>query len=153
MKALESKIPPPLVVVVFGLLMWGLASITPRTDIGMPFRAIMVSVFLVLGLLFALSGIVSFRMARTTINPHRPQKATALVITGVYKITRNPMYVGLACVLVGWCAYLGAPVALAGVVGFVLYITGYQILPEERALTELFGDEYRLYQARVRRWL
>jgi len=106
-----------------------------------------------LGIGFSAAGVLAFRRARTTIDPTRPGRASSLVNSGVYRITRNPMYVGLACVLVAWAVFLASPWALAGPIAFVLYIGRFQIAPEERALSELFGSEYAQYRAKVRRWL
>ena len=96
---------------------------------------------------------VSFRAASTTVNPLQPDQASALVTSGVYRITRNPMYIGLATVLIGWSTFLGAPLGLVGVVGFMAYIQHFQIIPEEQALVRLFGAEFEAYQASARRWL
>jgi protein-S-isoprenylcysteine O-methyltransferase Ste14 len=75
------------------------------------------------------------------------------VAGGLYRLTRNPIYVADLTMLVAWAVYLWNPVALALSSAFVLYIDRFQIRPEDRALTELFGDEYRQYTARTRRWL
>jgi protein-S-isoprenylcysteine O-methyltransferase Ste14 len=106
-----------------------------------------------LGGVFSLGGIVAFRRARTTVNPHRPAKATVLVTTGVYRVTRNPMYLGLVFLLVASTVYLSVPLLLFGPLAFVLYIGRFQIRPEERVLAGLFGAEYSRYTSRVRRWL
>tara|TARA_B110000967_G_C18890821_1_gene567245 strand:- start:2157 stop:2525 length:369 start_codon:yes stop_codon:yes gene_type:complete len=110
-------------------------------------------ILLITGFGFAISGMVSFRAASTTVNPLQPDQASALVTSGVYRITRNPMYIGLATVLIGWSTFLGAPLGLVGVVGFMAYIQHFQIIPEEQALVRLFGAEFEAYQASVRRWL
>jgi len=153
MKVLETRVPPPVVALCFALLIWWAADYLPRIAFAPGLKAVMVSLLLVIGILFDLSGLAIFRRARTTINPVRPNKASALVQTGIYKVTRNPMYVGLVFVLGAWCLYLDSPLALIFVAGFILYITLFQIMPEERTLVELFGPEYREYQSRVRRWL
>src|SRR6185436_8035975 len=102
---------------------------------------------------FSIGGFVAFRRARTTVNPMKPESASSLVASGVYRITRNPMYVGLVLVLVAWATFLAAPLALLGPLAFVLYIGRFQIAPEEVALTKRFGTEYADYKAKVRRWL
>ena len=83
----------------------------------------------------------------------KPQAASSLVVAGVYKITRNPMYLGLSLVLVGWAVFLWSAWALLGPVVFVAYISRFQIAPEERVLASLFGSEYSAYKTKVRRWL
>lgn len=106
------------------------------------------------GLSFDLAGLLAFRASRTTVNPLRPERASALVTRGVYRITRNPMYVGMVFLLLAWGVYLAHwPALLLGPVVYMLYLNRFQIAPEERALLGLFGEEYRTYMARVRRWL
>ena len=132
--------------------MWGLmAWVSPSG--GPSWRIAVALAFAVLGVAFSISGAVAFRRARTTKNPMKPQAASSLVVTGIYKLTRNPMYLGLALVLLGWAVFLWSPWALLGPVVFVAYISRFQISPEERVLGTLFGGEYSAYKARVRRWL
>jgi protein-S-isoprenylcysteine O-methyltransferase Ste14 len=94
-----------------------------------------------------------FLRSRTTVNPLKPASASALVTGGIYRLTRNPMYLGLATLLLAWAIYLGNLAALAGVPLFILYMNRFQIAPEERALEARFGAEYIAYRTRVRRWL
>jgi protein-S-isoprenylcysteine O-methyltransferase Ste14 len=108
---------------------------------------------LLVGIGFSVGGVLAFRRARTTLNPTKPEQASSLVRSGVYRVTRNPMYVGLLCVLVAWAVFLSSAWALLGPLIFVLYIGRFQIAPEERALAKLFGSEFADYQAKVRRWL
>jgi protein-S-isoprenylcysteine O-methyltransferase Ste14 len=153
MRVFENKIPPPSVAVVIGLAMWGLSLRLPGVDVDEFARVIATSVAALIGVLFFISGAVSFRRAKTTVNPLKPESASSLVTSGIYRISRNPMYVGLALFLVAWAVYLASPWAFLGVVAFVIYINYFQILPEERALAALFGSEFALYQSKVRRWL
>jgi protein-S-isoprenylcysteine O-methyltransferase Ste14 len=92
-------------------------------------------------------------MPRTTTNPLKPANASALVVRGIYRVTRNPMYLGLAALLAAWAIYLSSLAALAVLPLFVLYINRFQIAPEERALRSRFGAEFEAYRARVRRWI
>ena len=107
----------------------------------------------VAGIAISALGIASFKRAGTTVNPMKPELASLLVSSGVYRLTRNPMYVGLLLVLLAWAMFLAAPLALSGPLAFVLYIGRFQIAPEEVALSKLFGAEYVEYKAKVRRWL
>ena len=107
----------------------------------------------VIGAAFDLSGLVAFRRAKTTVNPMRPQSTSSLVGSGVYRLTRNPMYVGLAFMLCGWAVFLWSWWALPGPFAFAAYVDRFQIVPEERALSALFGADYMAYKHRVRRWL
>ena len=153
MAALENRIPPPLVALVLAGAMWLLALVTPAIAVPSPLRWFVAAALLGVGLAFDVLGLVAFRRARTTVNPLRPQRASSLVMEGVYRRTRNPMYVGMVFVLAAFAVLLAAPVALLGPVGFVGYITRLQIKPEEQVLLRLFGDDYRAYCARVPRWL
>ena len=91
--------------------------------------------------------------AATTVDPRDPGKATRLVAGGVYRLSRNPMYLGLLCTMTAWAVYLGSPWSLLILPIYVWYITRFQILPEEAALHRLFGASYVAYCARVRRWI
>lgn len=130
-----------------------MATYTPNLNIPFSLRVIIALLIIALGAGFALSGAKAFRSANTTINPLKPETSTTLVTTGIYQCSRNPMYVGFALFLLGLAVFLGAPAALLGVFGFVFYIDRFQILPEERALQELFGEDFTYYRTQVRRWL
>lgn len=154
MRYLELRIPPPLVGLIIAAAMWVIASwLPPLLSLPVSIR-LPTAVFLVLaGVAVALSGVISFRRAQTTVNPLKPETSTSLVSTGIYRITRNPMYLGMLAVLLAWAAYLPSVWALLGPVAFALYITRFQIIPEERALHSLFGAAFLEYTTRVRRWL
>jgi protein-S-isoprenylcysteine O-methyltransferase Ste14 len=153
MRALELKIPPPVVALLAALAMWGLSRKSGAPAAPELVRVPLAIAFGLVGAVFDVSGLIAFRRARTTVNPMRPQSASAIVDSGIYRLTRNPMYVGLAFILFGWAVYLGSWWALLGPLAFAAYIGRFQIAPEERALTKLFGDEYLAYKAKVRRWL
>ncbi len=99
------------------------------------------------------TGARAFRRVRTTVNPLHPERASSMVTSGIFRFTRNPMYVGIALVLLGFFLAFGALSAILGLPAFVGYITRFQILPEERILEAKFGSAYAAYRARVRRWL
>jgi protein-S-isoprenylcysteine O-methyltransferase Ste14 len=100
-----------------------------------------------------IAALTEFRRAETTVDPHKPETATALVTTGVYAWTRNPMYLGLSVLLVGWAIRLGTLSPLAGPLLFVPLIQRVQIRVEEHALRVVFGRDYEDYCHRVNRWL
>ena len=155
MDALELKIPPPVVALVLALSMWVVAALTTTLQVTYLLR-LRVSVAVALALLggaVSLAGTIAFRKARTTVNPMKPERASSLVIGGVYRFTRNPMYVGLLLVQIAWAAFLCAPWSLVGPLAFAVYITRYQINAEERVLMSLFGEAYARYKSRVRRWV
>ena len=153
MQALENRIPPPIVTALFGLLMWLTARYTPGLAPAYSVRVMVALLVLAIGVFFSVAGVLSFRQAQTTVNPLKPETASALVRSGIYQYSRNPMYVGFALVLLAWACYLASLFALFGVLGFVLYMNRFQIRPEERALLTLFNSKYPVYQTQVRRWL
>ena len=153
MKFLEHKVPPPAVGLGIGFLMWYLASLVPPFDVPYGVRLGIGLALLVVGQAVAIAGMVSFRRAKTTVNPLKPDKASSLVSSGIFQYTRNPMYLGIGITLVGWAAYLASWLALLGVPLFVLYINRFQVAPEERVMASLFGADYVAYKEKVRRWI
>ena len=153
MRALELKVPPPVVALLVGAAMWFATPQRASLELPLVVRIVAFVVIALAGGATALAGDREFKRARTTINPFKPENSTALVTSGIYRFTRNPMYVGLALVLLGWAALLSSPWALLGPLVFVLYINRFQIAPEERVLSAKFGAAYTEYIARVRRWL
>jgi protein-S-isoprenylcysteine O-methyltransferase Ste14 len=151
--SLELKVPPPVVALLLALLMWLVSSVTAPLEVPFRWRVGAALVLALVGLGFSVAGVTAFRRVRTTINPHKPTAASSLVSGGVYRITRNPMYLGLLLLLLGWAAFLSNPLTLLLLPVFVVYINRFQINPEERALSSLFGGEYAAYKERVRRWL
>lgn len=152
MKALELKVPPPAVGLAIAAAMWGLSTRLPA-GLAVPNPHFAAAVIALVGLTFDILGIVSFRLARTTINPLRPARTSSLVSSGVYRITRNPMYVGMLFLLIAWTIFLASPWTLLGPLLFVLYMNRFQIGPEEKVLEGLFGEDFLDYKKRVRRWL
>jgi protein-S-isoprenylcysteine O-methyltransferase Ste14 len=153
MSALEHKIPPPVIGALVAAAMWGVSAWGPQLSIASVPRYVVVAILVLAGLSFDLLGLLAFRASRTTVNPLKPERTSVLVTGGVYRVTRNPMYVGMALLLLGWAVHLSALLPFAGPAVFALYITRFQILPEERVLMGLFGKDYAAYAARVRRWL
>ena len=153
MQALKHRVPPPLVAGLFAFAMWAISFVVPTVEMNTVARLTLSAATVALGIFFCLAGVVSFRRAKTTVNPLKPEAATALVSSGIYAISRNPMYVGFALFLLAWVMYLSSPWVSIGIVCFVLYMNQFQIEPEEQALKDIFGPEFINYQARVRRWL
>lgn len=153
MKRLENKVPPPIITLLFAVLMWGVSFIVPSIELSLTLRLPLSMLIVALGIFFCIAGVVSFKKAATTVNPLKPETASSLMNSGIYRRSRNPMYVGFALFLLSWGVYLSSPWTLLGIVGFVFYMNKFQIIPEERALTTIFGDEFTLYQSQVRRWL
>ena len=148
---LETRVPPPLVTGVLAIAMWVANRLVPPvSSTAAGARTVVSGGLFALAVLVAWTGIRTFARARTPLNPH---KATALVTGGIFRWSRNPLYLSMVLALLGWAARLGQPWLLLGPVAFVLYITRFQIRPEERALAEKFGAEYEHYRRRTRRWI
>jgi protein-S-isoprenylcysteine O-methyltransferase Ste14 len=153
MSGLENRIPPPIVAAAFALAMRPLAGLLPGWSASFPGQALIAGVVVAAGLGLIAVSIVQFGRARTTINPLNPEAASALVTGGVLRLSRNPMYLGLALVLAGLAVWVGHAAGVLPLAAFVAYITRFQIAPEERALRARFGADFDAYARRVRRWI
>jgi protein-S-isoprenylcysteine O-methyltransferase Ste14 len=153
MSGLELKVPPDVVWLLLAALMWLATAATPGPDVPMTLRAAASGLLAAGGVALIVAARVSLDRAHTTWHPTEPERTTALVTDGAFRHSRNPTYLGMVLVLIAWAVVLASPLALALTVGFVLYLNRFQIRPEERSLTATFGDEYREYASRVRRWL
>jgi len=153
MITLENKIPPLLVAALDAAAMWTMPPATQETAIVHSAWLPISVVALFFGISFCAAGVVSFKLAKTTVDPLTPDAASSLVRSGIYRFSRNPMYVGFAFLLIAWAAYLGSLWSLAGVVAFILYMNRFQIVPEESALSAKFPAEFAEYRLKVRRWL
>jgi protein-S-isoprenylcysteine O-methyltransferase Ste14 len=153
MQVLELKIPPVALFVVFVLIMWAASAVFSATSFPLPGALVVAFVFAFAGAGIAVAGVSAFRRHDTTVNPMKPETTASVVIVGIYRFTRNPMYLGLTFVLVGWAMYLTNLVALLLVPAFVAYMTQFQIKPEERALLAKFGPGFAGYMLAVRRWI
>ncbi len=138
-------------VAACALLMWLVAF--PVFDFALPGREIVAAVLVVVALIVGLPAVVGFRRAKTTVNPLKPEASTALVTGGIYRWTRNPMYLAMLFLLLAWACIVSNWAALAMLPLFVAYLNRFQIGPEERALQARFGAEFESYRRKVRRWL
>jgi protein-S-isoprenylcysteine O-methyltransferase Ste14 len=150
---LELRVPPVVLVIVTAAMMWVAASAAPGLSLPVPYRNVIGIGLAVAGVVVSILGVAAFKHAKTTVNPMNPRSSSALVVFGIYRQTRNPMYLGFALVLFGWAASLSNALALALLPAFVLYMNRFQIEPEERALESRFGPEFVDYKRRVRRWI
>jgi protein-S-isoprenylcysteine O-methyltransferase Ste14 len=153
MPSLELKIPPPIVVVITGLLMWLTPAFMADVLVGYTGCIDLGAMLMLLGIFTDAYAAIMFVTAKTTISPIAPQKSSTLIVNGPFKLTRNPMYLGMAALLLGWALVLENPLALLGPILFVMYITRFQIIPEERILTEKWGELYTAYLIKTKRWL
>lgn len=133
--------------------MWGAARLVPALGFELPAGWIIAASLAVAGLVIAILGVVSFRRAGTTVNPLQPTATSSLVISGIYRWTRNPMYLGMLLVLLGWGVFLANALAILLAAAFVSLMNRLQIGPEEKILAARFGAEFAAYQSTVRRWL
>lgn len=153
MDALEFAIPPPIVMLLVGSLMWLLAYLLPTVMLP-SFCNVWAAIIIGLaGLTCGVTGVMTFHRAGTTSNPGKTAQVSVLVTSGIYRLTRNPMYFGILLILIGWGIYLGTIPSLICAFVFVPYITRYQIKPEEKLLERKFGDAFISYRATVRRWI
>ena len=150
---MKHRIPPPILMLIAAFAMWvlnhGLPLAVWLTRPWNRMGALPVS----LGIAFIVAALLRFRQAETTTNPMDPGKATHLVTEGVFRFSRNPMYLGLLLILIGWALWLGSASPWIIPPLFVLAINSLQIIPEERILGRLFGSEYQAYRQRVARWM
>ena len=153
MQWLELRIPPPLVWLVFAGAMLGVAHAAPGLAFGLPGSPVIALTLAVAGVTMAFAGVLALRGKRTTVDPFHPGAASTVVASGVYRVTRNPIYLGLLLTLAGWAVYLSNACAALLLPAFVAYMTRFQIEPEERALLARFGAEFAQYTSHVRRWL
>lgn len=151
--AFELKIKPDVVLLITAISMWVATLIIPSFDLPVFPRAFIGVLLTLVGICLIQAAGVSFRRACTTVEPTQPDTASSLVISGLYSITRNPMYAGMVLMLLGWATFLLNLASFGLVIFFVAYIWRFQIIPEERALHALFGNKYTTYKSRVWRWL
>lgn len=153
MHFLELKIPPLLLTAIAMTLIVAASLWLPAANVPFPGHRALAVVLFVLGLCTMFTGAVQFRLMQTTLDPRDPSKSTRVVTHGIYRFTRNPMYLGMALMLAGVATWPANLVGCVITALFCLYLTELQIKPEERFLLQHFGDEFGQYMARVRRWL
>ena len=148
---METKIPPPIVTLIFGLPIYFSRGIFQPVEIEYSFY---IGILLLLGgAMILISAVRSFKKDKTTINPLSPEQATKLVTDGIFKYSRNPMYLGMALVLGSMAVFFNLLGGVILITLFCLYITKFQIIPEERAMRDLFLDDFDKYTKVTRRWL
>ena len=148
---IKTKFPPPLVALTFGFLINYTKNIFPKTEIKN--EIIFGSFMIITGLVIILSAIILFKKYQTTITPLNPSNATKLITGGIYKFSRNPMYLGLLLVLLCISIMLNLTGGFFLIPLFILYLNLFQIIPEENAMVDLFKDEFLEYKKKVRRWI
>ena len=153
MPQLELRIPPLVLAAAFAVAIALVSVHAPLLRIPIPGHKYAGAALVIVGLMVSAVGVLQFRRARTTVNPMSPHKASAVVSSGLYRWSRNPMYLGMAVALLGLAVWASALAAYLLVVAFCWYLTLFQIIPEEKALLAAFGPEFAQYMAKVRRWV
>jgi len=149
---MELKLPPAVVFILFGVIMYFLDMYLPFGFFDFFGRNLMIKVLTYLAVLVVIVALVQFYRNKTTVDPVHPSKTSNLVTNGIYKFTRNPMYLAMMLLLLAFGVYLGNAFNTLTVAGFVGYMNRFQIQPEERVLGEKFGKEYNQYLSKTRRW-
>lgn len=150
---MKPVIPPPLIGLIAAMFTWAFAIVLPGLTVSFPAQKLIAIIVGGIGLSIDVISVVAFFKAKTTINPLTPNKTQELVVSGLYRFSRNPMYLGMLLMLIGWTIWLGAPLGAIMIFQFVVIITLLQIKPEETALEAKFGAAYLEYKTRVRRWI
>lgn len=153
MNILEHRLPPPVVALLIALAMIAVAWFRPPGAVDPVIRYGLAGVLVAVAVAFGVPAVVRFRRAGTTSNPVAIDRASVLVTDGIYRYSRNPMYLSVAALLCALAAGLAVPLTALGPLAFVAYITRFQIIPEERVMLAKFGPAYESYRSRVRRWL
>ena len=153
MRKLENTIPPPVVVALLGVIMVIIARIAPLPRWENAWHFAFAGAVMALGFWVLALGFRALRRANTTIDPVNLNRTSALMTDGVYRFSRNPMYLGFALMLLVWALFLAVPWALLGPAAFVGFTSRFQIAPEERAIAARFGRDYDQFRRRTRRWI
>ena len=148
---MNNKIPPPIVTFICGLAIYFSKSFFNQF---FSYSNNIISLFLlILGLLVFLSAVKSFRRQKTTVNPLEPRQASSLVTSGIFKFSRNPMYLGMLIILLSMAFKFNLIGGMITSIFFYIFITKFQIIPEEAAMDELFGNEFIDYCKKTKRWI
>ena len=150
---LDLKVPPDVVALVVAALMWLIAAVTPSLAVPSAHLVPAAVALLVVGLTLIVAARVGFARVGTTFSPVAPGRSECLVTTGVYRLTRNPMYLGTLIALLAFAVALSNAFAAVASALYAVYMNRFQIAPEERVLRERFGLAYEEYASRVRRWV
>ena len=148
---MNNKIPPPIITLICGLGIYFSRPLFPKYSyISID---IIAALFLLLGITTLITAVLSFKRQSTTINPLQPEKASSLVVSGIFKYSRNPMYLGMLLILISMTINFNFVGGILIIFVFVAFITKFQIIPEEIVLEKLFGEEFIRYKKKTRRWI
>ena len=153
MNALALKVPPVAQVIITAAAMYGVSKMVPALTFSLNGSTALAVGLGVMGMSLGVMGVTQFRIAQTTPNPQALEKVSSLVTSGIYRYSRNPMYLGLVLILLGWAFYLSHFLSFVLLPVFILYMTRFQIQPEEQMMARKFGKTYQAYLNKVRRWI
>ena len=153
MNARALKVPPVAQVIITAAAMYGVSKMVPALTFSLNGSTALAVGLGVIGMSLGVMGVTQFRIAQTTPNPQALEKVSSLVTSGIYRYSRNPMYLGLVLILLGWAFYLSHFLAFVLLPVFILYMTRFQIQPEEQMMARKFGKTYQAYLNKVRRWI
>lgn len=153
MNALALKVPPVAQVIITAAAMYGVSKMVPALTFSLNGSTALAVGLGVIGMSLGVMGVTQFRKAQTTPNPQALEKVSSLVTSGIYRYSRNPMYLGLVLILLGWAFYLSHFLSFVLLPVFILYMTRFQIQPEEQMMARKFGKTYQAYLNKVRRWI
>ena len=148
---MSNKIPPPIVTLFFGLCIYLSRPYFPEFSSSLLNSLSVIS--FVVGISIFVAAVSSFKKQKTTVNPISIEKASSLVINGIFKYSQNPMYLGMSFILVGLAFKFNLIGGLLFTSIFMSFITIFQIKPEEVAMEKLFKQQWKDYIKNVRRWL
>ena len=150
---MKLLIPPPIQALLSAIMMCLISRYFTHANFSLNGINIFALIFLIIAVIIIILSMYKFRKIKTTISPLRPNKTSSLVKSGIYEYTRNPMYLGLLLMLFSIALFLKNFISFLIIPLFILFITKNQILPEEEALENIFGEEYKNYKNKVRRWI
>ena len=153
MNSLELRIPPLALFIVFDIMIWTACAYLPAGNLALPERRFFAVIAFLLGFGIVSAGVFEFRRRKTTMSPFSPERTASVVSSGIYRWSRNPMYLGMALALFGVAAWRSSLPGFGLVLVFCAYMTRFQVKPEERMLLKLFGSEFSAYMTQVRRWI
>jgi len=145
------KIPPPILVIILTSLVY--FSSTKLELIYLPYRQIVSVIILIIGLIVIVSPVVDFIKSKTTVNPVKFKNVNRLVTTGIYRYSRNPMYLGMILIIISTTVYYLNFLSVFSPLIFYIWINKFQINREEIFLEDKFGSEYLEYKSKTRRWI
>ncbi|MEX0684761.1 MAG: isoprenylcysteine carboxylmethyltransferase family protein [Balneolales bacterium] len=147
------KVPPVVLYFLAAMLIWVISELAPGLHPEWAASNAIALTLVIIGIIIGALGGGALRFSGTTVNPHAPDRASTLVVFGIYRYSRNPMYLGLVLLLIAWGIFLSSVFTIPVVIGFIMYMNRYQIEPEEKSLEDRFNQDYKDYKQRVRRWL